>query len=143
MHRRQITRKPTECVDTHTRQTRPPSEYNGLRSCVWTPWASVRVPPLICHQRHTRVSADTHESGSVTQQQDVCDAPACPLTCCDTDQNTSQLLFVSVETHKKEQRKKKNICRTKTLFTGGGGNNLSAYTSFLLSFTSHQAKCTA
>lgn len=120
MHRRQITRKPTECMDTHTRQTQPPSEYNGLRLCVWTPLASVGVPPLICHQRHAHMSAHTHEAGGVTQQQDVCDAPACPLTCCDTDQNTSQSLFVSVETHKKN-KEKKNICRIKTLFTRGGG----------------------
>lgn len=129
MHRRQITRKPTERVDTHTHQTQPPSEYNGLRLCVWTPWAFVGVPPLICHQRHTHVSAHTHQAGSFTQQQDVCDAPACPLTCCDTDQNTSQSFFVSVEAHKKNEGKKtNNICRIKTLFTGGGGAIISLLT---------------
>lgn len=138
MHQRQITRKPTECV----RLSLPQNIMGygcvfGLRGRLWGSLPSFAIKDThTCPLTHTKLAVLLSSKTPVMRR--PARWPAVMLI------KTHHSRFLWVWKHEKNEGEKKHLPHKDPVHSGRGwGNNLSAYTSFLLSFTSHQAKCKA
>lgn len=147
MHRRQITRKPTECVDRHT-HTRVrlslPQNIMGY-GCVfglgWRLWGF--LPSFAIKDTHTCPLTHTTLATLLSSETSVMRRPARWPAVTLIKTHHSRFLWVWKHT-KRTKGEKKHLPHKDLVHSGRGwGNNLSVYTSFPLSLTSHQAKCKA